>query len=57
MPTSFPRPPLLAAVLANNLTMPGPPARLQRPVAQNPTRAPPAVSISATYPRADAQTV
>ncbi|EBV8106681.1 efflux RND transporter permease subunit, partial [Salmonella enterica subsp. enterica serovar Enteritidis] len=46
-----------AWVLAIILMMAGALAIMQLPVAQYPTIAPPAVSISATYPGADAQTV
>ncbi|EBY2668095.1 hydrophobe/amphiphile efflux-1 family RND transporter [Salmonella enterica subsp. enterica serovar Teko] len=49
--------PIFAWVLAIILMMAGALAIMQLPVAQYPTIAPPAVSISATYPGADAQTV
>ncbi|EBD1057872.1 efflux RND transporter permease subunit [Salmonella enterica] len=48
---------IFAWVLAIILMMAGALAIMQLPVAQYPTIAPPAVSISATYPGADAQTV
>ncbi|HDY3080076.1 TPA: efflux RND transporter permease subunit [Salmonella enterica] len=51
------RRPIFAWVLAIILMMAGALAIMQLPVAQYPTIAPPAVSISATYPGADAQTV
>ncbi|ESH13448.1 AcrB protein [Salmonella enterica subsp. enterica serovar Gaminara str. ATCC BAA-711] len=53
----FIRRPIFAWVLAIILMMAGALAIMQLPVAQYPTIAPPAVSISATYPGADAQTV
>lgn len=53
----FIRRPIFAWVLAIILMMAGTLAIMQLPVAQYPTIAPPAVSISATYPGADAQTV
>ncbi|CBG91244.1 efflux RND transporter permease subunit [Citrobacter rodentium] len=49
--------PIFAWVLAIILMLAGALAILQLPVAQYPTIAPPAVSVSATYPGADAQTV
>ncbi|EHD7460847.1 efflux RND transporter permease subunit [Salmonella enterica subsp. enterica serovar Infantis] len=57
MANFFIRRPLFAWVLAIILMMAGALAIMQLPVAQYPTIAPPAVSISATYPGADAQTV
>ncbi|ENG9751921.1 efflux RND transporter permease subunit [Salmonella enterica] len=57
MANFFIRRPILAWVLAIILMMAGALAIMQLPVAQYPTIAPPAVSISATYPGADAQTV
>ncbi len=57
MANFFIRRPIFAWVLAIILMMAGALAIMQLPVAQNPTIAPPAVSISATYPGADAQTV
>ncbi|EDQ5791577.1 efflux RND transporter permease subunit [Salmonella enterica subsp. enterica] len=57
MANFFIRRPIFAWVLAIILMMAGALAILQLPVAQYPTIAPPAVSISATYPGADAQTV
>ncbi|ENH1175658.1 efflux RND transporter permease subunit [Salmonella enterica] len=54
---NFFRRPIFAWVLAIILMMAGALAIMQLPVAQYPTIAPPAVSISATYPGADAQTV
>lgn len=56
-PIFFIRRPIFAWVLAIILMMAGALAIMQLPVAQYPTIAPPAVSISATYPGADAQTV
>ncbi|PDN16921.1 hydrophobe/amphiphile efflux-1 family RND transporter [Salmonella enterica] len=53
----FIRRPIFAWVLAIILMMAGALAIMQLPVAQYPPIAPPAVSISATYPGADAQTV
>ncbi|EGJ7528834.1 efflux RND transporter permease subunit [Salmonella enterica subsp. enterica serovar Havana] len=57
MANFFIRRPIFAWVLAIILMMAGALAIMQLPVAQYPTNAPPAVSISATYPGADAQTV
>ncbi|EBG8069072.1 efflux RND transporter permease subunit [Salmonella enterica subsp. enterica] len=57
MANFFIRRPIFAWVLAIILMMAGTLAIMQLPVAQYPTIAPPAVSISATYPGADAQTV
>ncbi|EEU8798466.1 efflux RND transporter permease subunit [Salmonella enterica subsp. enterica serovar Abony] len=57
MANFFIRRPIFAWVLAIILMMVGALAIMQLPVAQYPTIAPPAVSISATYPGADAQTV
>ncbi|EDS1884897.1 efflux RND transporter permease subunit [Salmonella enterica subsp. enterica serovar Sandiego] len=57
MTNFFIRRPIFAWVLAIILMMAGALAIMQLPVAQYPTIAPPAVSISATYPGADAQTV
>ncbi|EKH5129142.1 efflux RND transporter permease subunit [Salmonella enterica subsp. enterica serovar Manhattan] len=57
MANFFIRRPIFAWVLAIILMMAGALAIMQLPVAQCPTIAPPAVSISATYPGADAQTV
>ncbi|HHY0910489.1 TPA: efflux RND transporter permease subunit [Salmonella enterica] len=57
MANFFIRHPIFAWVLAIILMMAGALAIMQLPVAQYPTIAPPAVSISATYPGADAQTV
>ncbi|EBV4315062.1 hydrophobe/amphiphile efflux-1 family RND transporter [Salmonella enterica subsp. enterica serovar Livingstone] len=57
MANFFIRRPIFAWVLAIILMMAGALAIMQLPVAQYPIIAPPAVSISATYPGADAQTV
>ncbi|HAD0814732.1 TPA_asm: efflux RND transporter permease subunit [Salmonella enterica subsp. enterica serovar Typhimurium] len=57
MANFFIRRPIFAWVLAIILMVAGALAIMQLPVAQYPTIAPPAVSISATYPGADAQTV
>ncbi|EHT8812184.1 efflux RND transporter permease subunit [Salmonella enterica] len=57
MANFFIRRPIFAWVLSIILMMAGALAIMQLPVAQYPTIAPPAVSISATYPGADAQTV
>ncbi|EBP6507763.1 efflux RND transporter permease subunit [Salmonella enterica] len=57
MANFFIRRPIFAWVLAIILMMAGALSIMQLPVAQYPTIAPPAVSISATYPGADAQTV
>ncbi|EAQ2549534.1 efflux RND transporter permease subunit [Salmonella enterica] len=57
MANFFIRRPIFAWVLAIILMMAGALAIMQLPVAQYPTIAPPEVSISATYPGADAQTV
>ncbi|EDB1630445.1 efflux RND transporter permease subunit [Salmonella enterica] len=57
MANFFIRRPIFAWVMAIILMMAGALAIMQLPVAQYPTIAPPAVSISATYPGADAQTV
>ncbi|PEH17347.1 hydrophobe/amphiphile efflux-1 family RND transporter [Salmonella enterica] len=57
MANFFIRRPIFAWVLAIILMMAGALAIMQLPVAQYPPIAPPAVSISATYPGADAQTV
>lgn len=57
MANFFIRRPIFAWVLAIILMMAGALAIMQLPIAQYPTIAPPAVSISATYPGADAQTV
>ncbi|HHS0956545.1 TPA: efflux RND transporter permease subunit [Salmonella enterica subsp. enterica serovar Bovismorbificans] len=57
MANFFIRRPIFAWVLAIILMMAGALAIMQLPVAQYPTIAPPAVSISAAYPGADAQTV
>ena len=57
MANFFIRRPTFAWVLAIILMMAGALAILQLPVAQYPTIAPPAVSVSANYPGADAQTV
>ncbi|EHI8279635.1 efflux RND transporter permease subunit [Salmonella enterica] len=57
MANFFIRRPIFAWVLAIILMMAGALVIMQLPVAQYPTIAPPAVSISATYPGADAQTV
>ncbi|MFV7283627.1 efflux RND transporter permease subunit [Citrobacter cronae] len=57
MANFFIRRPIFAWVLAIILMMAGALAIMQLPVAQYPTIAPPAVSISATYPGADAKTV
>ncbi|ECC9542792.1 hydrophobe/amphiphile efflux-1 family RND transporter [Salmonella enterica subsp. salamae] len=57
MANFFIRRPIFVWVLAIILMMAGALAIMQLPVAQYPTIAPPAVSISATYPGADAQTV
>ncbi|EAA0782217.1 efflux RND transporter permease subunit [Salmonella enterica] len=57
MANFFIRRPIFDWVLAIILMMAGALAIMQLPVAQYPTIAPPAVSISATYPGADAQTV
>ncbi|HBQ29572.1 MAG TPA: hydrophobe/amphiphile efflux-1 family RND transporter, partial [Mitsuokella multacida] len=57
MANFFIRRPIFAWVLAIILMMAGAQAILQLPVAQYPTIAPPAVSVSANYPGADAQTV
>ncbi|EBC3910559.1 efflux RND transporter permease subunit [Salmonella enterica] len=57
MANFFIRRPIFAWVLAIILMMAGALAIMQLPVAQYPTITPPAVSISATYPGADAQTV
>ncbi|EOG2775229.1 efflux RND transporter permease subunit [Salmonella enterica subsp. enterica serovar London] len=57
MANFFIRRPIFAWVLAIILMMAGALAIMQLPVAQYPTIAPPAVSISATYPGADTQTV
>ncbi|EBC4208070.1 efflux RND transporter permease subunit [Salmonella enterica] len=57
MANFFIRRPIFAWVLAIILMMAGALAIMQLPVAQYPTIAPPAVSIYATYPGADAQTV
>ncbi|MCC7963163.1 efflux RND transporter permease subunit, partial [Escherichia coli] len=56
MANFFIRRPIFAWVLAIILMMAGALAILQLPVAQYPTIAPPAVSVSANYPGADAQT-
>ena len=57
MANFFIRRPIFAWVLAIILMMAGALAILQLPVAQYSTIAPPAVSVSANYPGADAQTV
>ncbi|AGB76496.1 hydrophobe/amphiphile efflux-1 (HAE1) family transporter [Enterobacteriaceae bacterium strain FGI 57] len=57
MANFFIKRPIFAWVLAIILMMAGVLAIMQLPVAQYPTIAPPAVSISANYPGADAQTV
>ncbi|ECJ8655452.1 efflux RND transporter permease subunit [Salmonella enterica subsp. enterica] len=57
MANFFIRRPIFAWILAIILMMAGALAIMQLPVAQYPTIAPPAVSISAAYPGADAQTV
>ncbi|XNM74266.1 efflux RND transporter permease subunit [Escherichia coli] len=57
MANFFIRRPIFAWVLAIILMMAGALAILQLPVAQYPTIAPPAVSVLANYPGADAQTV
>ena len=57
MANFFIRRPIFAWELAIILMMAGALAILQLPVAQYPTIAPPAVSVSANYPGADAQTV
>lgn len=57
MANFFIRRPIFAWVLAIILMMAGVLAILQLPVAQYPTIVPPAVSVSANYPGADAQTV
>ncbi|KAA1048107.1 efflux RND transporter permease subunit [Pseudocitrobacter sp. 73] len=57
MANFFIKRPIFAWVLAIILMMAGVLAILQLPVAQYPTIAPPAVSVSANYPGADAQTV
>lgn len=57
MANFFIRRPIFAWVQAIILMMAGALAILQLPVAQYPTIAPPAVSVSANYPGADAQTV
>ncbi|KNC07519.1 multidrug transporter [Klebsiella sp. RIT-PI-d] len=57
MANFFIRRPIFAWVLAIILMMAGVMAIMQMPVAQYPSIAPPAVSVSATYPGADAQTV
>ncbi|EFM6590587.1 multidrug efflux RND transporter permease subunit AcrF [Escherichia coli] len=57
MANFFIRRSIFAWVLAIILMMAGALAILQLPVAQYPTIAPPAVSVSANYPGADAQTV
>ncbi|HCU6884136.1 TPA: multidrug efflux RND transporter permease subunit AcrF [Escherichia coli] len=57
MANFFIRRPIFTWVLAIILMMAGALAILQLPVAQYPTIAPPAVSVSANYPGADAQTV
>ncbi|MDF3828677.1 MULTISPECIES: efflux RND transporter permease subunit [unclassified Pseudocitrobacter] len=57
MANFFIKRPIFAWVLAIILMMAGGLAILQLPVAQYPTIAPPAVSVSANYPGADAQTV
>ncbi|QMI03707.1 efflux RND transporter permease subunit [Citrobacter sp. RHB25-C09] len=57
MANFFIRRPIFAWVLAIILMLAGALAIMQLPVAQYPTIAPPAVSISANYPGADAQTV
>mgnify|MGYP000772840694 FL=1 len=54
MANFFIRRPIFAWVLAIILMMAGALAILQLPVAQYPTIAPPAVSVSANYPGADA---
>jgi len=57
MANFFIRRPIFAWVLAIILMMAGVMAIMQMPIAQYPSIAPPAVSVSATYPGADAQTV
>ncbi|KNC93971.1 efflux RND transporter permease subunit [Trabulsiella odontotermitis] len=57
MSTFFIQRPVFAWVLAIILMIAGALAIVQLPVAQYPTIAPPAVSVTATYPGADAQTV
>ncbi len=57
MANFFIKRPIFAWVLAIILMMAGVLAIMQLPVAQYPTIAPPAVSVSANYPGADAQTV
>ncbi|WP_407731688.1 efflux RND transporter permease subunit [Pseudocitrobacter faecalis] len=57
MANFFIKRPIFAWVLSIILMMAGVLAIMQLPVAQYPTIAPPAVSVSANYPGADAQTV
>jgi multidrug efflux pump subunit AcrB len=57
MPNFFIDRPIFAWVIAIIIMLAGGLAILKLPVAQYPTIAPPAVSISATYPGADAKTV
>lgn len=57
MANFFIRRPIFAWVLAIILMMAGVMAIMQMPIAQYPSIAPPAVSVSASYPGADAQTV
>ena len=57
MPNFFIDRPIFAWVIAIIIMLAGGLAILKLPVAQYPTIAPPAVTISATYPGADAKTV
>lgn len=57
MPNFFIDRPIFAWVIAIIIMLAGGLAILKLPVAQYPTIAPPAVSISAVYPGADAKTV
>jgi multidrug efflux pump subunit AcrB len=57
MPNFFIDRPIFAWVIAIIIMLAGGLAILKLPVAQYPTIAPPAVTVSATYPGADAKTV
>ena len=57
MPKFFIERPIFAWVIAIITMLAGLLAIMKLPVAQYPTVAPPAISISATYPGADAETV
>ena len=57
MPNFFIDRPIFAWVIAIIIMLAGGLAILKLPVAQYPTIAPPAISIAATYPGADAKTV